>query len=378
MKILVFTSTRADSGILSPLVENLTTRRESRVEVLATGTHLEDAFGKTLLDEVGEWGAELVHEVRLGSSGSSAADWARSMAIVMEGVTKNLVETLPDVAILVGDRAETLAFAFTCNILGIPLVHMHGGEVTQGAQDELFRHAITKLSTLHFPNSTIAAKRIIQLGEDPNCVVYFAPFINSRLITRKKITKSELAEKFSFTWGAKTALVTMHGASFDVPPTHVYLDGLLTALKDFPDLNVVFTGPNIDPESAGIREKILEQVKLRPERCFFVESFGAESYLSMLRSVDVAIGNSSSLVLEAPFTGTPTVILGDRQKGRSDSPVVSTGHDPIGIASAILGAMSLERESANDSHPVDPAPLLADTILNFDFSNRKKRFYDLP
>lgn len=376
MKILVFTSTRADSGILSPFVDELLSREGVEVEVLATGTHLEESFGNTLSEEIGAWGELPVHAVSMRVLDSSSLAWARSMGELLSGLGTEIDRLKPDAALLVGDRAEALIFSLACNFLGIPLIHLHGGEVTLGAQDESYRHSITKLSHLHFPTSKAAARRIVQLGEQPERVFFFAPLVNSRLTFAKETSKAQLAEKFGFAWGQKTALVTFHGAKFDDPPTLVYVKKLLTAIQNFPDLNVIFTGPNIDPESSEIRKLILKHVEEHSETAFFVESFGAKHYLSVLRLADIAIGNSSSLVLEAPVTGTRALIIGSRQQGRSEGASSLLAADSGEITKEIRRILTSGKPHRNESNQLNPAPLIVDEIMKFDFRDRKKTFYN--
>lgn len=377
MKVIVFTSTRADSGILRPFIATLLSNQSVDLLLLATGTHLEDEFGRTLEQEMSGLGEIRMKLVDLDLGQLTSLDWSRAMSQLLDRASLALGDFGPDVALILGDRAEALTFAVACSFLDVPIAHLHGGEITGGAKDEFFRHAISKLSSLHFPTSREAANRLIQMGELPETVFFFAPLFLSRLASTKVVAKDEMAAKFSFKWGAKTALVAMHGAKFDRPSTEVYLEKLLEALGSFPELNLVFTGPNADTESIGIRKRILEWVGENENRAFFVESFGSANFVSMLRHVDFAIGNSSSLVLEAPLLGTPIALLGDRQQGRGKPGVKALSADSAVITKAISALLGKDRTLEGDSHLNDPTKRIVMTLLEFDYAPKGKEFYDL-
>ena len=376
LRVIVFTSTRADSGILSPFIAKLSSNESVDLLLLATGTHLEEEFGRTLEQEMYGLGDIRMKLVDLDLGQLTSLDWSRAMSQLLDKASLALEEFGPDVALILGDRSEALTFAVACNFLDVPIAHFHGGEVTGGAKDEFFRHAISKLSSLHFPTSREAANRLIQMGEVPETVFFFAPLFLSQLASKKVVAKDELAAKFSFKWGAKTALVAMHGAKFDRPSTEDYLDQLLQALGSFPELNLVFTGPNADTESIGIRRKILEWVGENESRAFFVESFGSANFVSMLRHVDFAIGNSSSLVLEAPLLGTPTALLGDRQQGRGEPRAKALPADSNVIKGAISALLGTDPSSEVDGQLNDPTARIVRALLEFDYSPKGKEFYD--
>jgi UDP-hydrolysing UDP-N-acetyl-D-glucosamine 2-epimerase len=286
-------------------------------------------------------------------------------------------ELKPDLALVLGDRSEALTFTFTCSLLGIPIAHFHGGEVSIGALDELHRHAITKLSSLHFPAAETSVKRIIQMGEQPNSVFFFGPLVADRLTLDRSVSREFLAAKFSFEWGEKTALITMHGAKFDNPSTGKHLEALLEACDEIEGLNLIFTGPNADPESQDLRISIFQYCSMNPAKAFFVESFGSESYLEMLTACDVAIGNSSSLVHEAPFVGIPIIILGSRQEGRELSIAPGLGPDSVLINKKIQGALcSTKRKPAKKLVGLSVSFQIAEAIASSAPISRKKAFWD--
>ena len=344
MKLVIFTSTRADSGIMAPIARELTNQEEFEVHALVTGTHLSDSFGHTVKQELSKWGPVVIHEVPMNQIEFSELGTAIALGNLQAELAGVIHALKPDLALVLGDRSEAVTFAFTCSMLGVPIGHFHGGEISLGALDELHRHAISKLSSLHFPADESAVKRLTQMGEQPDLIFFFGPLIADRLTLDRSVSKEFLAEKFSFEWGEKTALITMHGAKFDNPSTGKHLEALLEACDEIEGLNLIFTGPNADPESQDLRIGILQYCFMNPAKAFFVESFGSESYLEMLTVCDVAIGNSSSLVHEAPFMGIPIVTLGSRQEGRGGFFSAGIGPNPIAIERGIRAMLEATGE----------------------------------
>ena len=376
MKLLIFTSTRADSGIMAPMARELSNRGEFEVHALVSGAHLSCNFGHTLEQELSAWGPVVVHEVPINQSEFSEVGTSRALGYLQVALSDVMFDLKPDLALVLGDRSEAVIFAFTCSLLGIPIAHFHGGEVSFGALDELHRHAITKLSSLHFPAAELSVKRIVQMGEQPSSVFFFGPLVSDRISSGGSVSKEFLAETFSFKWGENTALVTVHGAKFDNPSTAEHLTALLEACDKVEDLNVIFTGPNADPESQALRNAIVQYCLVNPSRAFFVESFGSESYLEMLKTCNVAIGNSSSLVHEASFTGIPIIALGCRQEGRSSSTPSGVGPDPILIELRIREALDSPRGSkGNMPSTFNVSEKIASAISLALPVNRKKIFW---
>jgi UDP-hydrolysing UDP-N-acetyl-D-glucosamine 2-epimerase len=377
LKILIFTSGRSDSGIFSPIVEALSSR-SVEIHCIASGSHIVDEFGHTLEEELKDWKSAKIHVVPLSQYGNSSVNQSLALGKLQIELTKKIAEISPDLALVLGDRAEAFVFAGTCSVMGTPLAHFHGGEVTGGALDELHRHAISKLSALHFVNSQSAASRLRSMGEDPKKIFYFGSLIRDRIKNLKPASKTDLAKRFNFEWGERTALVTIHGARFDYPSTEVHLSALLSALDAFKDLNVIFTGPNSDPESTGVRRMILEACRLTPDRFYFVESFGSEAYLQMLAGCDVAIGNSSSLILEAPHVGVPTIILGSRQRGRGPEKT-EIGANEISLRIAIEQSLCSPRSQASNGNYEGDQTIsqrVADVIISHENISQQKIFMD--
>lgn len=314
-RICVVTSTRADLGLLSQLCSKLQGSEGVDFQLVATGTHLVPGYGNTLL-EIKELRLPITAKIPFPSP-SSTNDW---MALTSGQITKDFsacfTKLRPDIVVLLGDRFEILAVAIAAFLMKIPIAHIHGGEITEGALDDSMRHAITKLSQLHFAAAEPYRTRIIQLGESPENVFFVgAPGLDN-IRNLKLLDQDELESSLGIKFQKPTFTVTYHPetlANANVDSETVA--SMLTALRDFESASIVFTMPNTDSGGIQVSEKIKSALPHSPNWHFF-ESLGHKRYLSLISISDCVIGNSSSGIIEAPFLGVPTVNIGNRQKGR--------------------------------------------------------------
>jgi UDP-hydrolysing UDP-N-acetyl-D-glucosamine 2-epimerase len=318
-KIVFISSTRADFGLLLPLINELNERPEVDLQIIATGTHLSETHGKTI-SEIQKSVSAVIHEVSIWSNSDDPLTVALDVGSAVDKFARKLDEINPSAIIILGDRLEILAAAISAIVQGIFIVHIHGGEKTTGAMDDSIRHAITKLSNLHFATTNEHAERIIRMGENPESVFNLGlPFLDT-LASKKDSSLVDIEEKFQLIFGKNTGLITFHPASYEKFSAEEFTGAITQSVNqlliEFPDLNFIITGTNNDINSPRIRAALKDLTETNPKRIFYVESFGHENYLSVLGLVDFVFGNSSSFVLEAPITGTPAVILGDRQSGR--------------------------------------------------------------
>jgi UDP-hydrolysing UDP-N-acetyl-D-glucosamine 2-epimerase len=328
-KVAVMTGTRADFGLLRPLLAELDSRGDVTLQLIATGTHLSDAHGRTI-GEITAAGFSVAAEVSIWSEVDSTHDSSLSVALDTGNAVAEFSRTLsalqPDVVVVLGDRLEAFAMATAAVVLQIPVAHIHGGELTLGAMDDSLRHAITKLSYLHFATTDEHAARIVAMGEEPSRVFNFGAPVLDTLSGMHFTTKDELAAKFGVVFGARTALMTFHPAAFDEAPALEMFEELLAAIDEMHECHFIFTGTNNDIGSDQVRERMAAFVAARPDRVTYVESFGQQGYLSAMHHVDLVVGNSSSTVLEAPLLGTPSVLVGNRQEGRPLAASVIKAH----------------------------------------------------
>ena len=301
MRLAVLTTGRQDWGILRSTCLAL----RGEVVVLAGGMHLEARFGNTVQAIVDD--GFTPERLRWAEDDDVHRQAAQALRLVGEALVKHA----PDALMLVGDRFETAAAALAATVSRVPIIHLHGGEETEGAFDNALRHAITKLADLHLVSHEHHAQRVIAMGEDPASVhVVGAPALDN--LRRDDLANREELEKFlGISLAAPVVLVTMHPATLGDPEAE--LSAMLAAMDRVPATYVI-TLPNTDPGAASIRARLVEAAQ-RPNRCA-AEALGERRYFGMMRICDVMLGNSSSGIIEAPIGRLPVVNIGDRQKGR--------------------------------------------------------------
>lgn len=332
-KIAVMTGTRADYGLLRPLIAELDaaskgTNPAVELQLIVTGTHLSHEHGRTIeeivLDgfhpaaEVDIWGSEPTKDL-MGEEGSASLTAAVETGEAVAKFSLILNHLKPDVVVVLGDRLEAFAIAAAATILLIPVAHIHGGELTLGAMDDSLRHSITKLSFLHFTTTEEHRARVLQLGEAPERVFNFGAPVLDAINDLKLLSREEIEHKFGIRFGMKNILMTFHPAAFDVAPAKFMINELLAAMEAVSvgsHVQLIITGTNNDIGSDDVRAAIAAFAEAHPDHVSYVESFGQLGYLSVMREVDVVTGNSSSTVLEAPIFGKASVLIGNRQEGR--------------------------------------------------------------
>jgi UDP-hydrolysing UDP-N-acetyl-D-glucosamine 2-epimerase len=350
-RICVFTGTRADYGLLRTLVRAIHESSEAELQLVVSGTHLSGIHGTTAA-EVRADGFPIAAEIPVWSGDDSPRQAGVDVGAAVSRYTEELDRLGPDLVVVLGDRLEALAMALAATVLSIPVAHIHGGEVTEGAMDDSLRHAITKLSYLHFVSTTDHARRVMQLGEAPERVFSLgAPAVDA-LGSLHLLPRSEVEERFGVRLDPPTALVTFHPAGLDVAQPVALLSEMLDALSAVEGLHVIITGTNNDIGSVEVRAAIADFVSANPDSVDYVESFGSLGYLSAMAAATVVVGNSSSVVLEAPLLGIPSVLVGDRQKGRPlSSTVLVSEPTAAGIGGAIQAAIAPEFTAGGSVSP---------------------------
>jgi UDP-hydrolysing UDP-N-acetyl-D-glucosamine 2-epimerase len=372
------TGTRADFGLLRPLLTEIARRPDADLLIIATGTHLSDAHGSTVT-EITAAGFDISAEVSIWSADDSSLAAAVDTGAAVSSFAKTLASLNPDVVVVLGDRLEAFAMASAALVMQIPVAHIHGGELTLGAMDDSLRHAITKMSYLHFTTTAEHQARVISLGENPSRVYNFGAPVLDVLASMNFMKKVEIEAKFGVKFGTRTGLMTFHPAAFDEAPAAEMFSEILAAIDAVPEINFIFTGTNNDIGSDAVREMMKSFVGMRGDRISYVESFGQLGYLSAMREVDLVLGNSSSTVLEAPILGTPSVLVGNRQEGRPlGESVFKVSADRGEILNAIKAAVVCGQEPV--SHPFGRAGFAekaAEVLATHKFGvPLKKNFYE--
>lgn len=314
-KVAVLTGSRAEYGLFCPLLDELEGDPGFDVSLIVTGTHLAERFGMTVAG-IERDGRRIAARVALPLDDDSELGVSRAMAAALAGVATALNAERPDLLVVLGDRYETLAAACAALLARVPLAHLHGGELSEGATDDAMRHAVTKMAWLHFPATPGAAARIEQLGEDPARIFTVGALGVDNALRGARLSKHELEDDLGPLFGPRTALTTFHPVTLEKASGAAQVAELLAALAEFPELHAVFTLPNADAGNRAVAAAITRYCDAHPERARAFASLGSRRYLSLLGWADVCLGNSSSGVIEAPSLGTPTVDVGERQSGR--------------------------------------------------------------
>ena len=315
MKITVFTGTRAEYGLLRPLIKEIQESDYLELQLVVTGMHLSKEFGYTV-NEIVTDGYKISKKIDCIVSSDSAGGITKSIGLALMGFADALDELNPDLVIILGDRSEMLAAATASMIANIPIAHIHGGDTTEGAYDEGIRHAITKMSYWHFPSTEIYKKRIIQLGEAPERVFNVGAISLDSIQGLKLLNRHDFEKSIDFKLGKKNILITYHPVTLENDSAKDQFSSILDALNKLTDTHLIFTYANSDKGGRIINKMIEEYVLKNKENSIAFRSLGQLRYLSALQFMDVVIGNSSSGIVEVPYFNIPTINIGDRQKGR--------------------------------------------------------------
>ncbi|TGU70921.1 UDP-N-acetylglucosamine 2-epimerase (hydrolyzing) [Geomonas terrae] len=334
-RICVVTGTRAEYGLLYWLMKEIDSDPELQIQVVVTGMHLSPEFGLTYR-QIEEDGFVIDAKVEMLLSSDTAVAVSKSIGLGVIGFADALERLKPDIVVLLGDRYEILAAAQAALVARIPVAHIHGGETTEGAIDESIRHAVTKMSRLHFVAAEPYRARVIQMGEAPESVVNVGALGLENLMRLKLLGREELEQSIDFRLGQRCLLVTYHPATLGSVEPKGAMQALLDALDCFPECNLIFTKPNSDTNGRIISYMIDEYARHRPGRVSVFTSMGQVRYLSAMLCVDAVIGNSSSGIIEAPACKTATVNIGERQSGRLKAKsIVDCGETTESIKAAI-------------------------------------------
>ncbi len=382
-KIAVVSGTRAEYGLLKSLLYEVKSDADLILQLIVTAMHLSPEFGLTY-QLIEQDGFQIDAKVEMLLSSDSAVGVAKSVGIAVVSFADAFERLKPDLIVILGDRFEILGAAQTAMIMKIPVAHIHGGELTQGAIDDSIRHAITKMSHLHFTAAESYKNRVIQMGEQPGVVFNTgAPGIE-RIKKMRFLAQNELEKRLDFYFTYPTFLITYHPATLQLSKIKEELNHLFSALDFFPSAKVIFTKSNADEAGRLVNQQIDLYVEKKPERMKAFTTMGDLNYLSTMYYCDAVIGNSSSGVIEAPVLHKPSVNIGNRQMGRllADS-VIHCGVSASEIKIAIKKALSVKFKAIvkKTISPYD-AGNTAQTIKNvIKTINLKKiiqkEFYDL-
>lgn len=391
--IAIVTGTRAEWGLLYPLAKAIQNHQYLKLHLIVTGAHLSPSLGNTY-QEIENDGFSINKKIPiLHNDNTNALNTAHTLANTIINFSKYFSKNRPDMVILLGDRYEAFGVAISAANLNIPIAHISGGESTQGANDEYMRHCITKMSYLHFPSTHFYAKRIIQLGEDPQRVfnvgslavenIHNAPFMSKTNLAQKIQVKKAFLDRF--------CVLTFHSTTLDNTNPSKEITLILQSLLQS-NFNILATKANADAEGHSINLILEEYAKKYPDKITLCASLGRVMYLSSLKFAAFVIGNSSSGLSEAPILGIPTINIGDRQKGRfmpqSVVSITPNQQEPQQYTQTILNTITYVTNNAflsqmTHSHPFGEGKTtehitdIIESTLKNNTINLKKAFYML-
>jgi GDP/UDP-N,N'-diacetylbacillosamine 2-epimerase (hydrolysing) len=317
-KICVFTGTRAEYGLLKPLMDGIEKDEELRLQLFVSGMHLSPEFGATYR-EIEKDGFRINEKVEILLSSDTAVGLSKSVGLGLISFSEVYKRLKPDAVVILGDRFEAFAAAAAAMISRIPIAHLHGGEAPFGLFDEAIRHCITKMSHLHFTSTESYRQRVIQLGEDPRRVFNVGAIGLDNIVGLELLTKEELEKDLNFKFNKHNLLVTFHPVTLEENTSGKQFGSLLAVLDNLSDTHIIFTRANADTDGRIINEMIGQYVSANGQKSMVFTSMGQLRYLSTMQYVDAVVGNSSSGIIEAPSFRIATVNIGDRQKGRIEA-----------------------------------------------------------
>lgn len=377
------TGTRADWGLLSGITKALDARSDVKLQIVATNMHLSEQYGGTYR-EIERDGLHIDYRVPMPVDNDSAHGTVTAMSECMRGMADAFDALRPDLLLILGDRYEMLATASAALIYRIPIAHIAGGTISEGAYDDSIRHSITKMSLIHLTETEECRHRVVQLGEDPSRVFNVGAIGIYNITHTDYMSREELEAELHTSIPDKTILITFHPATLDSMPPRRQCENLLAALDRHSDYKVIFTYPNNDTDGKVIIELIKAYANKHPERVAVFPSLGQRRYLSVLQYVRAVAGNSSSGIVEVPSMKIPTLDIGIRQRGRlaADSVThcgVSTEEISAGLDEVLSDAAQAKARTAkNPYEQPDTLGKIVDTICTYPLNGSTiKPFYDL-
>lgn len=382
--ICIVTGTRAEYGLLRPVIYQVLATDSFVLKIVVTGMHLSKDFGYTY-KEIEADGLSIDAKIDVLQNDDSTKAMSKAIGIGVIGFGKYFEKNRPDLVVVLGDRFESFAAATAAAVACIPIAHLHGGETTEGAIDEFFRHSISKMSYLHFTSTEQYRQRVINMGEAPSRVFNVGATGVENILTMSLMTKDDLARSIDYDLNSPYALVTFHPVTLEKDTATKQIEVLLSALDETNELNYIFTKANADTNGRAINKKIDAYCEKKGNGIAFT-SMGVLRYLSAMKYCEMVIGNSSSGIIETPSFKKPTINIGDRQKGRiCAKSVISCEPEKHSIINCIDKARSQQflHEIANQANPYgggktsEKIVAVIKDFLDNDKVNLKKSFYDV-
>lgn len=381
--ITIITSTRAEYGLLRPVIQKVAAAQDLQLQLVVTGAHLCARFGNTV-QEIEADGLPIAARLPIFEEENPNEPVALTIARTITVFDGYFAAHRPDAVLLLGDRFEIFAVATAAAARHIPIAHISGGDVTLGAADEYYRHCITKMAALHFPSCAESAARLVRMGEAPETVFCVGGLGDENIRTLPKMTRQELCASTGFDLMQPFAIVTYHpetSAAAGDPAAQA--DALCAAMEAVPGVFWLITGSNADAGGAVCTAKMQAFAAAHPQRAGFINSLGLKRYLSAMQCAALVVGNSSSGVVETPTFGVPTVNIGSRQAGRIICQnVLCCAAAAPAIEAALRRALTPEFSAVahvaqSPYNGGDTSGKICRVLAQYDFA-KPKMFYDGP
>lgn len=382
-RICVVTATRAEYGVLKRVIKSIQMDEQLELYLIVTGTHLMEQYGHTV-DEILEDGFFINEEIYIEHQGETSCGISKTMSRYMDKFSECFERVAPDMLVVLGDRYELLSICSCAMNEGIPIAHISGGEVTEGAIDDVIRHCVTKMSYLHFVGCEEYRRRVIQLGEDPERVFNYGDVGVENVLKTSLMSRAELEQSLKISLDQPYGVVTFHPVTTQISESISQVKELMDAISDAKDMQFIVTGANADVTGEKINT-LWKELSEKSQNVKYFDSLGALRYLSAVKYAEFVMGNSSSGIVEAPALKVPTINIGDRQKGRlkADS-IIDTEPKKENIVEAIKYARSEENkkkiiEVKSLYGKGNTAIQIVDKIKEYVYSDCQfvKKFYDI-
>ncbi len=383
-KLCVVTGSRAEYHLLSPLLRRLSEDEDIELLIAVTGSHLSEAYGLTYQDIEAD-GFVIDGRIQILEEKDDVGAINRAIARAITGFSEYFQKAKPDAVLILGDRYELLGVATAAMNLRIPLIHLHGGETTEGAVDEAIRHSLTKMSYLHFTSCEDYRRRVIQLGEDPKRVFNVGALGVENILNCELLSREGFYQSIDKDLGEHFAVITFHPVTLEEDTAAEQVNELFAAIKQFPELSFLFTKSNADSGGLVVNREI-DRFVGASNNAYAVTSLGLKRYLSALSLADMVIGNSSSGIIETPSFGVPTVNIGNRQKGRIQAAnIINCEPEQKSIEQAMKKALSPQfvttahdaKNPYGDGRTSENIVRILKESLFDQKANLMKKFYDI-
>lgn len=377
INLCIVSSTRADFGIMSDLIIKIQKDKFFNLNFIVTGSHLEEKYGETI-KEIKKKKINISKKIKILSKKNDKLSILNNSSSIIHKFSEYLKKSYPNLIILLGDRYETFCIAFSAYILGIPILHLYGGEITNNSLDDSLRHSITKLAHFHAVSNSNSNKRVNQLGEEKEKIITIGSLSLDNLNNFRFISKKKIEKILNIKLSKNIIIFTLHPETNNLKNLNAQINSCLQGLNKFNNVSIIMTLPNDDISSDYIINKI-KMFSRKRKNIFFYKSLGRELYLSLLKIADVIVGNSSSGIIEAPSLNTYTINLGDRQKGRDQAKgIINLKFDKKLIQKNIKLVLNKKKKNFfNPYYKKNALNNLIKFIKNINFKNIKiKKFTD--